>query len=171
MQQLPLRRGFTMIELTMATMIFSVFMLIALGETNRLSRAAGASGRGSSELCAATRFAEQFRNDVRQAVAVRTRYSGRALLLHVNGAEILYYVALEDRRAVRWNETSKETSFGPFMEHMNYDVSGQMVHARWDCLAETEPQPMATHVGAEAPRVLILDTAVRSYLGKAELKR
>jgi prepilin-type N-terminal cleavage/methylation domain-containing protein len=162
-----MKRGFTLIELITSMSIFSIFMLIVFAETNWLSRASGTVGRGAGELCVATRFVEKFRDDVRQAGDASIRYSGRALQLHVGGFEILYYVSLEDRRAVRWNETTKEIEYGPCLQRMEYKVSGSsrggtLVNATWACLAESHPQPLAPYVASEAPRVLVLDTALRS---------
>ena len=171
-------RGFTLIELITSMSIFSIFMVIMLAETNWLSRASGTAGRGAAELCSATRFAEKFRNDVRQASDASIKYAGRAILLRVGDESIEYFVARDERRLVRWNETTRDIEYGPFMARTFYHVTilsngtrgRALVQAAWECLAETDPQPNASQVGTEAPRVLVLDTVLRGGMDKMEEK-
>jgi prepilin-type N-terminal cleavage/methylation domain-containing protein len=161
-------RGFTLIELVTASALFLMFIGLTTLEIASVARTSRAITRGSAELISATRFAERFRDDVRQAQSVGVQSDGQCVILGGKEKGIQYRLSPEMR--LERVSGSGEISSGPYLQAVFFSVDTTpsasdrrtILHARWDCLAETDPLQEKSDPARAVPRVLTLDTALRA---------
>lgn len=163
-------RGFTLIELTVATALFLFFIGMASLEVVSVSRLSRRIAHGSAELIAATRMAEHFRDDVHQAKNVFVTDDGDAVSLLRPDGECVEYRLADSRQLQRKVVKSGEITSGPYLQRVHFAVDVHdaqtqrcgVLHARWECFAENDPQQDPSDPARPAPTILILDTALRS---------
>ena len=161
-------RGFTLMELLIASLLFMMFISLTSVEVASVSRMSRGISRGSAELISATRFSERFRNDVRQAQSVLVQSDGQSITLTLADGVIEYRLSAE-KRLERVQANSREIFSGPFVQSVLFSLDSPgdsrrraIVHARWECLAEIDPQQDRDDPARALPRILILDTALRA---------
>ena len=156
-------------ELIFALVLLFVFLSLASIEMRSVARASQNNARGATELLVATRFAERFRDDVRQARSVQIEREGSSVLLTEADEEVVYRISTE-MRLERVQVKSGDVDSGPFVQTSQYALDEtqqrRFLHARWECLAEIDPAQDLIDPARPAPRTLILDTALRAEVAK-----
>lgn len=155
--------GFTLIELILVTLLMSVLVVLCFGVISGIARTSGRAGRGGHELVLAAKLAERYRIDIRTADKVFL-LGGNTRLRAVKGVEIIEYGLNASGRLERKGSDGSAV-VGPRLSAMSFDILkpsgtriGWLVRARWECFAE---RPFRDPSNVEAPRLLILDTALR----------
>jgi prepilin-type N-terminal cleavage/methylation domain-containing protein len=160
------KRGFTLIELMCVVVLMLSFMVVVLMQTRAMARSSAQATRGAGQLAQAAKFAELFRNDVRQASEAEVGPRSQTLVLCVNGETIVY------RRAEGRLErvVDGEADSGPMLESIYFARAAQagsappLLRARWECSADNDTVRQNPKQPA-AGRMLILDTALRGLEG------
>lgn len=180
------QRGFTMIELMVALILFCGLTIAMFATMKALRESSQRAAIGTRELASAIRFAERFRADVRQAAHVQVKDNGRGVALHYavsalrRGAlttagkkaepfpRVVTYQRGPRGRMERLIEAG-ERQTGPRVESVRFWTDHWLsdrgkrtiLRARLVCCDETETDPVR-RPGLASLHAVVLDTRLRS---------